>query len=112
MSDHPPDDDRGDLARVAVGVVHLTALGLEVAHAERHCLFGIERVGPSQPLVPYGADVLAEELQDPALIWIDDEESGQADDVHGHDQDTRQNHRHIPILGSADEEQDGQPQDR
>ena len=46
--DDPPDDDRGDLDRVAVVVVDLEVRALEVADAQRDPLLGVERVGPAQ----------------------------------------------------------------
>ena len=79
--DHAPDDDRGDLDRVAFEVVDLQARALEVAHAERNALLGVERVRPAQPGVLHGADVVAEQLQDAALVRVDDEQSGSEEEL-------------------------------
>ena len=46
--DDLPDDDRGDLDRVAVVVVDLELLALEVADAQRDLPLRVERVRPAQ----------------------------------------------------------------
>ena len=72
--DDAPDDDGGDLDRIAFEVVDLQLGALEVTHAKRNALLRVERVGPAQSRRFRRADVVAEELQDAALVRIDDED--------------------------------------
>ena len=46
--DDPPDDDRGDLDRIALVVVDLQVRAFEVADALRDALLRVERVRPAQ----------------------------------------------------------------
>ena len=76
--DDAPDDDRGDLDRVALVVVDLElACSRSCARAARSassCRTGSPSAGPASCAVP---DVVAEQLQHPAFVRIDDEEAGE-----------------------------------
>ena len=61
-----PDDDGGDLDRVAVGVVDLGLRRLMVADPGGHPDPAGQRVHPLQPRLAYRAAVLAEQLDRPA----------------------------------------------
>ena len=65
-----PDDDRGDLDRVAALVVDLEPLAVEVAGAERYLAARVERIRPAQPRHPRRAPVGAEELEDRRLVGL------------------------------------------
>ena len=64
---HLPDNDRGDLNRVAVRVVDFSLLRLLVPDPGRHNDAGRERVDPLQPGVADCAAVPAEELDNTGL---------------------------------------------
>ena len=68
-----PHDDRGDLDRVAAGVVDLDPLALEVAHPQRDLLALVERVAPPQAGLGDRPDVAAEQDQHARLVGLDDE---------------------------------------
>ena len=46
--DDLPDDDRGDFDRIAVEIVDLELARLEIANAQRHAAFAVERIGPAR----------------------------------------------------------------
>ena len=75
-----PDDDRGDLDGVAVGVVDLQVVRLEVPHADADVAAVGEGKDPRQAGAADGADVAAEEPHDPGLAGLDDDERGQDHD--------------------------------
>ena len=78
--DDPPHDDRGNVDRIAVLVVHLELRALEVPHAQRDLALLVERVGPSQPGDLRGADVVAEQLQDLRFVGRHHEEALEQED--------------------------------
>ena len=80
--DDVPDDDGGDLDRVAQGVVDLDRLAVEVEDAQGHLLLDDEGIGPEEARVLGAADVLAEEGEDLGLVRVDEEEAaeGQEDE--------------------------------
>ena len=69
-----PDDDGGDLDRVAVGVVDLEPVGLEVAHPDADPAADRQRQHPPEAGAAHGADVAAEELHDRRLPRRHDDE--------------------------------------
>lgn len=75
-----PDHDRGQLDRVAVGVVDLEDGGLVVAHPGGDLPGAGERVHPAQPVGADGADVPSEELDDPGLAGRDHLHAGHAEE--------------------------------
>ncbi len=75
--DDVPDDDGGDLDRVAQGVVDLDRLAVEVEDAQGHLLLDDEGIGPEEAGRPGGADVLAEEGEDLGLVGVDEEEAAE-----------------------------------
>ena len=64
-----PDDDRGDLHRVAGQVVDLHPGGLEVADPHGQRLAGAQRHDPDQARATHRADVPPEELHDVRPGW-------------------------------------------
>ena len=88
--DHLPDDDGGDLDRIAVGVVDLQMVRLEVAHPQADGPAHGEGEHAPEARLGDGADVAAEELDDRGLPgWDDDQrrrhqcehDDGQPDDA-------------------------------
>ena len=75
--DHPPDDDRADLDRVADRVVDLELGALEVADSQGDGPAREERAHPAQTPGLRRALVAAEELRDRRLIRVEDEETRQ-----------------------------------
>ncbi len=82
--DHAPHDHRGDLDRIAFGVVHLQMRALEVPHPERDPLACVERIRPSQTGSLRAPRVVAKELQHLRFVRIDDEEPPQCEHPQGH----------------------------
>ena len=81
---HLPHDDRGDLDRVAVGVVDLQVVGLEVPDPDAQAPPVGQRNDPPQAGAPDGADVAAEEPDDLGMPRLHDHERGR-DDHTDHD---------------------------
>src|SRR6266403_1156201 len=72
-----PDDDRGDLDRIAALVVNLEPLAVKVARAQRDLASRIEWIGAAQAGYASGAAVAAEELQDRRLLRLHRVETGE-----------------------------------
>src|ERR1700684_1480892 len=69
-----PDDNGGDLHRVAVGVVDLQVVRLEAPDPDAHVPPVGERQDPGQAGTTHGADVAAEETYDSGLAGLHDDE--------------------------------------
>ena len=74
---HLPDDDRGDLDGIAVGVVDLQMVRLEVPDPDADVAPVGEGQDPGQAGAAHGAGVAAEEPHDPGLAGLHDDERGQ-----------------------------------
>ena len=109
-----PDDDRGDLDRVAVVVVHLELGGLEVADADRHLWSLRERIDPSQAVIVHRPVVLAEQHHDACLVGLHGCQSVEQiapEQRHGqHDDEADDAEQHLPFL-DAGEDVDDVPDD-
>ena len=99
-----PDDDGGDLDRVAALVVHLEFLAVEVAGAQGDLLLLVERVGEEEPAGPHAAAVAAEEDEDGRLVGLEGEEAARADD--GDDQNEDRAHDQHGAAGAHPHEED------
>ena len=108
--DHLPDDDGGDLDRVARQVVDLEALALEVPDPERDGPLGEERVDPAEPRFADRAVVVAEELEDLRLVRIDGEEPEQAGDATDPDQRRQEDQRRTLLADPGDHDQPAEHQ--
>jgi len=85
--DDVPDDDGGDLNRIAAGVVDFDLLADQVGDTERHPVLGAERIGPVKTGRPDRAEIAADEREDHGLVGMKDEESaaGEPDEKQGSD---------------------------
>jgi hypothetical protein len=104
-----PDDDGGDLDRVAVGVVDLQHVGLVVADAGRDLAPLGERVDPAQPVGPDRALVAAEELDHAGLAGADRGEPDR-DDQPGQEGQDAEDDREGPAARDPGDEQRGPAQ--
>jgi hypothetical protein len=84
---HLPHDDRGDLDRVALDVVHLELGRLEVAHPQRHRALGIEGIGVAQPVRARRCRCSCRRTAARRRGWLHDEQAEQQHDQHdaGHE---------------------------
>src|SRR5581483_7668480 len=101
--DDLPDDDGGDLDRVAVEVVDLELARLEVAYAQGHAALAVERVRPARAGIAHRADVAAEELEHLALVRRDGEEAAERDQQHDAEEDREQDRPDALVLDRIDE---------
>ena len=85
--DDPPDDNRGDLDRVADVVVDLQLAALEIADPQRHETPHGERIDPAQARRLDRALVAAEEQDHSRRVGIDDRQAAPADHVEDEQED-------------------------
>jgi hypothetical protein len=104
--DDLPDDDAGDLDRIALAVVDLELLALEVADALRDALLHREGIHPAQPGVADGADVAAEERDDARLVRLHGEEARQDQQSGQQREHAEQREAGLPRDARRDEQRD------
>ena len=101
--DDLPDDDCGNLDRIAIEIVDLEFARLEIANAQGHAAFAVERIGPARTGVAHGADVAAEELQHFAFVRRDGEETGECDQQCDAREDCHDDRPRCPLLDRVDQ---------
>ena len=79
-----PDDDRGDLDRVSVGVVDLQPVGLEVADPNAQAPPVGQRHRPPQARAADGADIGSKEPHDLGMARLHDDQRAGDDHRHHH----------------------------
>ena len=65
-----PDDDRGDLDRIAPFVIDLEPLAVEIACAQRYLAPAVKRIGAAQARDARAAAIATEKLQDHRLVRL------------------------------------------
>ena len=66
-------DDRSELDRVPVHIVHFKTRSIEVPRAQGNRPFRVQRIRPAQPWRPLCADVVSEELEYHAIVRLNSE---------------------------------------
>ena len=79
-----PNDDCGDLDRVAALVIDLQALAVEVPRAERNLAPRVERIGATKSGEPGRPSVAAEELQDGRFVRLYRVQTGEEEHAESH----------------------------